>query len=35
MTDLIYIALITGFFLLGLVYLAGCEALGRKGVENK
>jgi len=35
MTDLIYIAVIVGFFLLSIVYLIGCEALSKKGVEEK
>lgn len=33
MLDLIFIAVIIGFFLLALAYLKGCEAL-RKGAAN-
>jgi hypothetical protein len=35
MTDLVFIALIIVFFLFGIAYLACCEALGRKGAEQK
>jgi hypothetical protein len=31
MTDIIYIAVITGFFVLALVYISGCEALANGG----
>jgi hypothetical protein len=34
MQDVIFIAIIAGFFLLALAYRAGCEALG-KGAEDK
>lgn len=34
MQDVIFIAVIVGFFLLALAYVSGCEALG-KGAENK
>lgn len=34
MQDVIFIAIIVGFFLLALAYIAGCEALGR-GAETK
>lgn len=34
MQDVIFIAVIAGFFLLALAYMAGCEALG-KGAESK
>jgi hypothetical protein len=34
MSDVIFIAVIAGFFLLALAYLKGCEAL-RKGALNK
>jgi hypothetical protein len=34
MQDVIFIAIIVGFFLLALAYMSGCEALG-KGAESK
>ena len=34
MQDLIFIAIIVGFFLLALAYMSGCEALG-KGAQNR
>lgn len=34
MLDLLYLALIIGFFLLALAYIAACDAL-KKGAEEK
>lgn len=34
MQDVIFIAIILGFFLLALAYMSGCEALA-KGAESK
>jgi len=35
MLDLLFIAVIVGFFLLALAYLSGCEALGKGGAKNE
>lgn len=33
MLDIIYIAVIIAFFLLALAYIAGCDALSKRGKE--